>query len=78
MSLNVNHTVDSAETDDGTEDAPEMKARPNFEVDIVKANGKTLSFSCSFVPPPDEVEGQQSEEGFGKSHTKSLEIPQYL
>ena len=47
--MNVNHTVDSAEPDDGSEEAPEMKSRPNFEVDIVKTGGKTLSFSCSFL-----------------------------
>ena len=67
--MNVNHTVDSAEPDEGAEAAPEMKSKPNFEVDIVKSNGKTLSFSCSFVPPPDahDVQAQQpTEEGYGK------------
>lgn len=64
MSLNVNHTVDSAEPDDGTQEAPEMKSRPNFEVDIVKPDGKTLSFSCSYIA---EHEDQgQPEEGLGK------------
>jgi len=51
VSLNVNHTVDSAEPDDGTGEAPEMLSRPNFEVDIVKGNGKTLSFTCNYVHP---------------------------
>eukprot|EP00088_Acartia_fossae_P058875 TRINITY_DN6938_c0_g1_i1.p1 TRINITY_DN6938_c0_g1~~TRINITY_DN6938_c0_g1_i1.p1 ORF type:complete len:242 (+),score=71.51 TRINITY_DN6938_c0_g1_i1:34-759(+) len=51
VSLNVNHTVDSAEPDDGTGEAPEMMSRPNFEVDIVKGNGTTLSFTCSYVHP---------------------------
>ena len=66
--MNVNHTVDSAEPDDGSEEAPEMKSRPNFEVDIVKTGGKTLSFSCSFTPPPDPADPQagSSEEAFGK------------
>ena len=71
--MNVNHTVDSAEPDDGSEEAPEMKSRPNFEVDIVKSTGKSLSFSCSFVAPPDpnDVQAQQpSEEGFGKFFAK--------
>ena len=49
MSLNVNHTVDSSEPDDGSQEAPEMKSMPNFEVDIVKSNGKTLSFSCQYI-----------------------------
>jgi len=49
ISLNVNHTVDSAEEDDGNEEAPEMKSQPNFEIDIVKSSGQTLSFSCSFI-----------------------------
>jgi len=65
VSMNVNHTVDSAEPDDGSEEAPEMKSKPNFEVDIVKTGGKTLSFSCSFAPPPDLQDPQaQSEEGY--------------
>jgi len=66
VSMNVNHTVDSAEPDDGTEEAPEMKSKPNFEIDIVKSNGKTLSFSCSFVPPPDMSDAQLI------SHTKVM------
>merc|ERR1712168_953364 len=49
VTLNVNHTVDSAEPDDGSEEAPEMKSMPNFEVDIVKSDGRTLSFSCSYL-----------------------------
>ena len=28
-----------------------MKSYPNFEIDLVKSNGKTLSFSCSFIKP---------------------------
>jgi len=67
VSMNVNHTVDSAEPDDGSEEAPEMKSMPNFEVDIVKSVGISLSFSCSFVPPPDPNDVQAdkpSEEGF--------------
>ena len=49
ISCNVNHSVDSAEPDDGSQEAPEMRSLPNFEVDIVKGDGRTLSFSCSFV-----------------------------
>jgi len=61
VSLNVNHTVDSAEPDDGAGEAPEMLSRPNFEVDIVKSNGRTLSFTCSYVHPEEmspEAEAQ--------------------
>ena len=54
VTLNVNHTVDSSEPDDGSEEAPEMKSMPNFEVDIVKSDGRTLSFSCSYLSPDDE------------------------
>jgi len=61
ISLNVNHTVDSAEPDDGTGEAPEMLSRPNFEVDIVKNNGNTLSFSCSYITPEEAPEGQEQE-----------------
>lgn len=61
--MNVNHTVDSVEPDDGSQEAPEMKSRPNFEVDIVKSDGKTLSFSCSYIV--DQEQGGQQEEGFG-------------
>ena len=65
VSLNVNHTVDSVDPDDGTQEAPEMKSRPNFEVDIIKPDGKTLSFSCSYIADQEQGGGQQ-EEGFGK------------
>jgi len=59
ISMNVNHTVDSAEPDDGTQEAPEMKSKPNFEIDIVKPSGKTLSFSCSFIVSDAEDGGAQ-------------------
>jgi hypothetical protein len=62
--LNVNHTVDSAEVDDGTEEAPEMKSKPNFEVDITKG-GKTLSFTCSYIYEHDTPEGEAREKGYG-------------
>ena len=61
VSLNVNHSVDSAEPDDGSQEAPEMKSMPNFEVDIIKADKRTLSFSCSFVTP-EEADGQEGAE----------------
>lgn len=61
ISLNVNHTVDSAEPDDGTGEAPEMLSRPNFEIDIVKTNGKTLSFSCSYISADEMPEGQAEQ-----------------
>jgi len=48
VTLNVNHTVDSAEPDDGSEEAPEMKSMPNFEVDIAKSDGRTIIFL--FIP----------------------------
>jgi len=63
VSLNVNHTVDSAVPDDGTGEAPEMLSRPNFEVDIVKANGRTLSFTCAYVHP-EEQDGQEEVDLF--------------
>jgi len=62
ISMNVNHTVDSAEPDDGTQEAPEMKSKPNFEIDIVKSSGKTLSFSCSYITPDAEEGGQEAGE----------------
>merc|ERR1712113_1343652 len=49
ITLNVNHTVDSAVPDDGTGEAPEMLSKPTFEVDLIKPGGKTLSFTCSYV-----------------------------
>ena len=64
VTLNVNHTVDSAEPDDGTEEAPEMKSQPNFEVDIVKSDGKTLSFSCSYIGQEEPAPGSSNEEQF--------------
>jgi len=62
VTLNVNHTVDSSEPDDGSEEAPEMKSMPNFEVDIVKSDGRTLSFSCSYLSPDDEPPSSQEEQ----------------
>jgi len=62
VTLNVNHTVDSAEPDDGSEEAPEMKSMPNFEVDIAKSDGRTLSFSCSYLNPDEEVPSSQEEQ----------------
>jgi len=60
ISMNVNHTVDSAEPDDGAQEAPEMRSKPNFEIDIVKPSGKTLSFSCSFIASETEEGGQEA------------------
>lgn len=62
VSLNVNHTVDSAEPDDGTGEAPEMMSRPNFEVDIVKSNGRTLSFTCTYVHPEEMAQDGEGQE----------------
>jgi len=61
ITLNVNHTVDSAQPDDGSEEAPEMLSKPTFEVDLIKAGGKTLSFTCSFVGEEEHPEGQEGE-----------------
>lgn len=50
VSFNVNHTVDTEETDELAEDGSysgDMKAKPAFEIDIVKENS-TLRFGCSF------------------------------
>ena len=45
-----------------------MLSKPSFEVDIVKGNGSTLSFTCSYVhadevPPEAEGQGQFSFSG---------------
>ena len=64
----MNHTVDSAEPDDGSQEAPEMKSKPNFEIDIIKPSGKTLSFSCSYIAADVEDGGQ---EAMGKLHSFS-------
>jgi len=61
ITLNVNHTVDSAEPDDGTGEAPEMLSKPTFEVDLIKAGGKTLSFTCSYTAD-EHPEGEEQEE----------------
>ena len=62
IQLNVNHTVDSAEPDDGTEEAPEMKSKPNFEIDLVKG-GRTVSFSCSFIHEEEDEKPPQTDGG---------------
>jgi len=61
ITLNVNHTVDSVQPDDGSEEAPEMMSQPAFEVDLIKPGGKTLSFTCNYLNPQENPEG--GEEG---------------
>jgi len=61
ITLNVNHTVDSVTPDDGSEEAPEMMSQPQFEVDLIKPGGKTLSFTCNYINPQENPEG--GEEG---------------
>ena len=39
-----------------------MLSRPNFEVDIVKPGGKTLSFSCSYIHPEEQSGEADAEE----------------
>lgn len=61
ISFNVNHTVDAddeAEVDPNMEkeNFAEMKSSPQFEVDIVR-DGKTMSFTCSFLHEQSEEEG---------------------
>ena len=63
VSLNVNHTVDSQEPHEEGQEPPEMKSYPNFEIDLVKSSGKTLSFSCSFIKP-DENPPTSGDETF--------------
>ena len=38
-----------------------MLSKPTFEVDLIKAGGKTLSFTCSFVGEEEHPEGQEGE-----------------
>ena len=62
ITLNVNHTVDSAEPDEGTGEAPEMLSKPTFEVDLIKPGGKTLSFTCSYTQMEMDPEGEPEED----------------
>jgi len=52
ISLSVNHSVDAEVPNEDAKGEPkegiEMKSKPNFDVEIVKA-GETMSFSCSFM-----------------------------
>ena len=38
-----------------------MMSRPDFEVDLIKPGGKTLSFTCNYLDPQENPEG--GEEG---------------
>lgn len=53
LTLNINHSVDTDEAVVGDEYDEEMKARPNFEVDIIH-NNSTLNFCCSYVAYPEQ------------------------
>jgi len=55
VTMNVNHSVEeeSAETEEGVE----LKSRPEFQVEV-KANGKSMAFSCEFLPEPEAGEGE--------------------
>lgn len=46
-------------------DFAEMKSRPTFEVDIIR-NGKTLSFTCSFMQEPDATGGSLQTDAYSK------------
>ena len=39
-----------------------MLSKPTFEVDLIKAGGKTLSFTCSYTAD-EHPEGEEQEEG---------------
>jgi len=64
ITLNVNHTVDADFNEEASpktdKEPPEMRSRPNFEVDIVKG-GQTIKFSCSYLQEPTPEELQQDE-----------------
>ena len=56
--------------------APEMLSKPTFEVDLIKAGGKTLSFTCSFVGEEEHPEGQEAEADGRTIRTKpATEVP---
>ncbi|KAK6640988.1 hypothetical protein RUM44_012687 [Polyplax serrata] len=48
VTMNVNHSVDTEDTEDEGSMSEEMRARPSFEVDIER-NNKTLTFACSYT-----------------------------
>lgn len=73
IKFNINHTVDADEPEvfeneqnpeqkHESDDADNIKSKPNFEVDIVR-NGTTLSFTCSFLPG-EPVEGEYGKWSF--------------
>lgn len=64
VSFNINHTIDAddeAEIDPNMDKpSAEMKSKPTFEIDIER-NGKTLSFTCSFLQG---AATQQDQDGY--------------
>ena len=54
--------------------APEMMSRPNFEVDIIKANGRTLSFTCAYVHPDMQEGGGETEGSLLRKSAKNVTI----
>lgn len=71
IAFNVNHTVDTdsePEVDprDDKPDIGEMKSKPNFTIDIKRAN-QTLGFTCSFNNEPG---ASGADEGYSKLKKK--------
>lgn len=65
ISFNVNHSVDTEEEPeiDMSADKPdigELKAKPTFEVDIVRGS-QTLSFTCSFISAAGAAPQQEND-----------------
>ena len=56
--------------------APEMMSKPNFEVDIVKSSGRTLSFTCSYLHPDEQQGGE--EQGPGEKPPGRIRIQNFL
>ena len=51
-----------------------MMSRPNFEVDIIKANGRTLSFTCAYVHPDMQEGGGETEGSLLRKSAKNVTI----
>ena len=68
VKFNVNGVLDTedpepSETSEGQPPMPDMRARPDFVVEVSKPNGRILAFTCRLIEEDPSQEGAAAQEG---------------